>query len=59
MVLREFISKSLLDIVGALNDVEKQSPGTIITSFTKTPDFVEMGVTEIQSIQFEVMGASR
>ena len=55
MILREFISKSLLDIVGALNEVEKASPGTVITNFTKTPEFVKMGVTEIQTVEFEVM----
>ena len=55
MILREFITKSLLDIMGALNDVENQSPGTIITGFTATPEFVKLGVTEIQSVEFEVM----
>jgi hypothetical protein len=55
MILREFISKSLQDIVAALNEVEKSSPGTVITGFTKTPEFVKMGVTEIQSVEFEVM----
>jgi hypothetical protein len=55
MILRDFISKSLLDIIGALNEVEKQSPGTVIVSFTKTPEFVKMGVTEIQSVEFEVL----
>lgn len=55
MILRDFISKSLLDIMGALGEVEKQTPGTIITGFTTTPEFVKMGVTQIQSVEFEVM----
>ena|SRR2546425_7907424 len=55
MILSEFISKSLLDILGALNEVQKQSPGSVITNFTKTPEFVKMGVTEIQSVEFEVL----
>jgi len=55
MILSEFISKSLLDIISALNVVEKKSPGKVITNFTKTPEFVKMGVTEIHSVEFEVM----
>lgn len=55
MVLKEFISKSLLDIIGALNEVEQKSPGTIVTSFTLSPDFVKMGATQLQSVEFEVM----
>ena len=55
MILSEFISKSLLDTISALNEVEKKSPGTVITNFTKTPEFVKMGVTEKQSVEFEVM----
>ncbi|MHB8520047.1 MAG: hypothetical protein ACYDH9_04755 [Limisphaerales bacterium] len=55
MVLREFISKSLQDIMDALNEVERNSPGTVITHFTTTPEFVKMGVTQIQSVEFEVM----
>lgn len=55
MVLKEFISKSLLDIIGALNEVQKKSPGTIVTSFTASPEFVKMGATQFQSVEFEVM----
>jgi len=55
MILSKFISKSLLDIMTALDEVEKKKPGTVITNFTKTPEFVKMGVTEIQSVEFEVM----
>jgi hypothetical protein len=36
MILREFISKSLLDIKGALDDVEKKSPGLITTEGVST-----------------------
>ena len=50
MVLNEFISKSLLDIIGALKEVEKKLPGAVITNFTKTPEFVKMGITEIQAV---------
>lgn len=55
MILREFISKSLQDIVAALDEVEKKTPGTVIRSFTSTPEFVKMGVTQFQSVEFEVM----
>jgi hypothetical protein len=56
MILREFISKSLEDILAALNEVEKKTPGTVITGFSNTtPDFVKLGVTHIQAVEFEVM----
>jgi len=56
MILREFISKSLQDIVGALSDVQKAAPETVITHAPNLSSaFVEMGVTEIQSVEFEVM----
>ena len=55
MILSEFISKSLQDIMAALDEVEKKSPGTIIRRFTATPEFVKMGVTQFQTVEFEVM----
>lgn len=56
MVLREFISKSLLDIVNALVDVQEHAPGAIITGEILTkPEFVGLGVTHIQAVDFEVM----
>jgi hypothetical protein len=56
MELREFISKSLLDIHGALSDVDAVAPGTVIRSFTNTtPAFVGLGVTNIQCVDFEVL----
>ena len=56
MILREFISKSLQDIMEALNEVEKKSPGTVITGWNPTtPDFIKLGITHIQSVDFEVM----
>lgn len=55
MILREFVSKSLFDILTALDEVEKQTPGTIITGFSPTtPDFVKLGVTQMQTVDFEV-----
>jgi len=56
MVLREFISKSLLDIKGALDDVNKQSPGLVTTEGVSTAQqFVSLGVTHLQVVDFEVM----
>jgi hypothetical protein len=56
MILREFISKSLLDIFAALQEVEKTAPGTIICGGVSTaPQFVELGVTNMQSVSFELM----
>src|SRR5207247_6233194 len=56
MILREFISKSLLDIKGALDDVQKKSPGLVITKGISTrSEFVQLGVTHLQAVDFEVM----
>lgn len=55
MELREFITKAMADIIGAMHDTEKASPGAIITSgVTTSAAFVELGVTHLQSVDFEV-----
>jgi hypothetical protein len=55
MNLREFVSESIIEILGAINDIQKAAPGTVITSANKIPEFVKLGATEIQVVDFEVM----
>jgi hypothetical protein len=55
MELRQFISKALSDIIGAVQDVDKAAPGTVVTSgVSTTAEFVQLGVTHLQSVDFEV-----
>jgi hypothetical protein len=55
MELRQFISATLLDIVGAVKDAqEKSDPGTIVPDVASTFQSVEAGIHELQAIEFEV-----
>ena len=56
MELRQFISKALEDIIGAVEDAQKATPkGCVMPSGLKrTLDLVKHGVSEIQAIDFEV-----
>jgi hypothetical protein len=58
MILRDFISKSLLDIVGGLQDVQAKAPELILTSYAPgmtEASAVKIGATHYQSVDFEVM----
>lgn len=55
MELRQFISKALLDVVGAVEDAQKKTPpGTIIPSDSATYKDIQIGLTSYQIIEFEV-----
>lgn len=55
MELRTFVKTALLDIVGAIQDAQKVTPpGTIVPETNTTAEFVNAGVTPMQSIEFEV-----
>ena len=55
MELRKFISQTLLDIVGAVEDAQSQTPeGCVVPSLVQTFTAVQHGVSEIQAIEFEV-----
>lgn len=55
MELRTFITKTLLDIVHAVADAQQQSKDTqIIPKADMDGRFIEMGITQIQIVKFDV-----
>jgi len=55
MELRNFISQTLEDIVGGVEDAQKKLPaGCIVPAVKTTFQAVEHGVSEFQAIAFEV-----
>jgi len=53
--LRQFISATLLDIVGAVQDAqEKVGHDTIVPNVVRNFKSVETGISDLQSIDFEV-----
>jgi len=55
MELRTFITKALLDIVHAVADAQQQSEDTqIVPNANMGEQFIEMGVTPLQVVKFEV-----
>lgn len=55
MELRTFIRTALIDIIGAVEDVQKEmTNGCIVPKAHSSAPFVEMGVTPYQAIEFEV-----
>jgi hypothetical protein len=55
MELRNFISKTILDIVGGVADAQKELPlGCVIPSTANTFQSVETGISDIQAVEFEV-----
>lgn len=56
MILRDFISQALLDIVGAVQDAQaKTPPGTVVPSGISTKmTAVEAGISQMQMVDFEV-----
>ena len=56
MELRSFISQALKDIVGAVQDAQKDTaPGTVAPSGISTKaSAIELGVSALQSVEFEV-----
>jgi hypothetical protein len=55
MDLRDFISQALVDIISGVADAQKKIPdGEIVPNVAKTFTAVEHGVSDIQSVGFEV-----
>ena len=55
MELRNFISATLLDIVGGVKDAqEKSDPNTIIPDVPRNEKTVQAGTNDLQTIEFEV-----
>ncbi|WP_293372654.1 hypothetical protein [Nevskia sp.] len=55
MELRNFIKQALCDIAGAITDAQSEVEGTeIIPSVSSSYKAIEMGISELQSIEFEV-----
>jgi hypothetical protein len=55
MELRTFISQTLQDIVGGVQDAQKSVPiGAVVPSIKTTFQAVEHGISEIQAVDFEV-----
>jgi len=55
MELKEFISKALQDIIGGVIDAQEKIPnGFIIPNVVKNFQAIEYGISDIQSVEFEV-----
>ena len=56
MELRDFISKTLQDIIAGVQDAQSKSPpGTVVPAGIKAmKSTVDSGVSQLQSVQFEV-----
>jgi len=56
MELRTFVKKALLDIIGAVKDVQAETEaGTVVPGgVNKNYESVKHGVSEIQAVDFEV-----
>ncbi len=56
MDLRTFIKTALLDIVSGIKDAQEQTdPGCIVPSSSISQNWVELGITKIQAIEFDVL----
>lgn len=55
MELRKFITQSLLDIIGGVQDAQKGTDeGCIVPNVARTFQAVEHGVSELQIVEFDV-----
>lgn len=56
MILRDFVSQALMDIVGGVEDAQAKTPsGTVVPSNITTKMYaVEAGISSMQVIDFEV-----
>jgi inner membrane protein involved in colicin E2 resistance len=55
MELRTFITQALLDIVNGIKDAQKETEvGTIAPAIALEKTWVELGITKIQVIDFEI-----
>ena len=55
MELRTFISQTLQDIIGGVQDAQHKVPaGSIVPAVSQTFKAVETGISEIQAVDFEV-----
>src|SRR5437870_4306700 len=57
MVLREFVTQAILDIVGAIEDAQKKTPvGTVVPAgISSRYQAIEAGITRLQVVDFEVV----
>ena len=55
MELRAFIETALLDIVEGIKDAQRQTdPGTIVPASSLSRNWVELGVTSVQAVEFDI-----
>ena len=56
MILRDFISQALTDIIGGVQDAQEKTPaGTIMPAgLSKSMELVTAGGSELQIVEFEV-----
>lgn len=55
MNLKDFVSQTLVDIMDGVKDAQaRTSPGQVIPYVVKTFEAVEHGVSEIQTVMFQV-----
>lgn len=57
MELRTFIKQALLDIIGAVEDAQNESPSGCVVPYieNRSSSWVEQGVTPLQVIDFDVV----
>jgi hypothetical protein len=56
MDLRTFIKAALLDIVSGIKDAQAETePGDIVPDFQMAFPWVELGVTKLQSVEFDIL----
>jgi hypothetical protein len=56
MDLRTFIKTALLDVINGISDAQKETPeGTVVPDTSIAQSWVEIGITKIQVIDFEVL----
>lgn len=56
MELRTFIKKTILDLIGGVDDAQKEAPdGSVVPEVVSSFKSVEVGISEVQAIEFEVV----
>jgi len=59
MNLRVFIKEALIDIIGAVEDVQATlKNGKVVPEVNKNYKSVEVGISEIQSVEFDISVAA-
>ncbi|MEI6149652.1 MAG: hypothetical protein WCS01_11180 [bacterium] len=55
MELRPFIAKALSDIIGGIQDAQKETPeNTVVPDIVRNFKAVEAGISQLQTVTFEV-----